>query len=157
MAERMFSLRQLGALDLDRAAAIHGEAFEALGERGWTRHDFAGLLAAPGVAGSLLLEGSSDAGLVLCRGVADEAELLTIAVRAAWRRAGAGRLLLQSAMARAKEAGAQSLFLEVGADNPAARALYDKAGFQAVGRRAAYYRRGALAPADAIVMRLNLS
>ncbi len=152
-----FSLHSLGALDLDRAAAIHGEAFAALGERGWTRADFAGLRASPGVGGFLLVDGDRDAGLVLWRTVADEAELLTIAVGAAHRRHGAGRLLLQAVIDRAKSAGALALFLEVGADNPPARALYEKAGFEAVGGRAAYYRRGVLPAADAIVLRLNLS
>ena len=92
-----FSLHRLGALDLDRAAALHDEAFVALGERGWTRADFAGLLASPGVGGILLIEDKADAGLVLWRGVADEAELLTVAVRAGHRRKGAGRLLLRQA------------------------------------------------------------
>ena len=53
-----FSLHRLGALDLDRAAALHDEAFVALGERGWTRADFAGLLASPGVGGVTLLMGA---------------------------------------------------------------------------------------------------
>ncbi len=151
-----FSLHRLGALDLDRAAALHDEAFVALGERGWTRADFAGLLASPGVGGILLIEDKADAGLVLWRGVADEAELLTVAVRAGHRRKGAGRLLLRAAIDQVKNAGALSLFLEVGADNPAALALYEKTGFRAVGGRAAYYRRGALPAADAVVMRLDL-
>ncbi len=151
------SLQPLGALDLDRAAAIHGEAFAALGERAWTRQDFAGLLASPGVGGCLLVEDDGDVGLVLCRVVAEEAELLTIAVRATHRRAGAGRRLLEAAIERVKSAGARALFLEVGADNPPALALYEKAGFRPVGGRAAYYQRGALPAADAIVMRLNLS
>ena len=56
-----------------------------------------------------------------------------------------------------RKGGVQTLFLEVGIDNPAASALYEQAGFQAVGRRAAYYRRGQAPAADAIVMRLALN
>ena len=89
-----FAIDRLGALDLDRAAALHAESFVPLGERAWTRQDIAALLASPGVAGLLLQAGGADAGFALCRVAADEAELLTIAVRPAHRRQGAGRRLL---------------------------------------------------------------
>ena len=151
-----FVLRPLGALDLDRAAALHGESFVALGERAWTRQDLAELLASPGVAGLVLQADGADAGFALYRVAADESELLTIAVRPAHRRHGMGRRLLTAIVDRVREAGARTLFLEVGADNPAARALYEAAGFEAVGARPAYYRRDEGAAADAIVMRLAL-
>lgn len=151
-----FALRPLGALDLDLAAGLHGEAFEALGERAWSRQDLAELLASPGVGGLLLESAGACIGVAVCRVVLDEAELLTIAVRPAHRRAGAGRALLRAVVERARDAGARRLFLEVGADNPAARALYATAGFEAVGGRRAYYRRGQGPAADAVVMRLAL-
>ena len=53
----------LGALDLDRAAALHGESFVAFGERAWTRQDLAELLASPGVTGLLLQAAGRDAGI----------------------------------------------------------------------------------------------
>lgn len=152
-----FVLCALGVLHLDRAAALHGESFVPLGERAWTRQDLAELLASPGVTGLLLQAAGRDAGLALCRIVADEAELLTIAVRPSERRRGAGRRLLTAVIDRLREAGAQALFLEVGADNPAARALYEAAGFRVIGTRPAYYRRGDAPPADAMVMRLGIS
>jgi len=151
------ALRLLGALDLDRAAALHGESFVPLGERAWTRLDLAGLLASPGVAGLLLQVDGRDAGFALCRVAADESELLTIAVRPGERRRGAGRRLLTAVIDRVREAGAQTLFLEVGADNPPARALYEAMGFRVIGTRPAYYRRGEGPPADALVMRLSLN
>jgi ribosomal-protein-alanine N-acetyltransferase len=150
-------LSQLRALDLDRAAALHGESFGPLGERAWTRQDLAGLLAAPGVMGLLLQAEGRDAGIALFRVAADEAELLTIAVRPAERRRGAGRRLLTAVIDHAREAGARVLFLEVGADNPPARALYEANGFRVVGTRTAYYRRGDGPPADALIMRLSLN
>jgi ribosomal-protein-alanine N-acetyltransferase len=151
------ALRLLGALDLDRAAALHGESFLPLGERAWTRQDLAGLLASPGVTGLLLQAESRDVGIVLFRVVADEAELLTLAVRPTERRRGAGRRLLTAAIDRVREAGAQTLFLEVGADNPPARALYEAMGFRVISTRPAYYRRGDGPPADALIMRLSLN
>ena len=68
--------RPLGALDLDRAARLHREAFVPMGERGWTRQDIAGLLASPGTNGFLLEAKSGDIGMAICRVAADEAELL---------------------------------------------------------------------------------
>ncbi|HYC63582.1 MAG TPA: GNAT family N-acetyltransferase [Reyranellaceae bacterium] len=149
----MTAPRRLGALDLDRAAAIHRDAFAALGERGWTRQELAELLASSNVAGWLM----GDVGLALCRRAADEVELLTLAVLPAHRRAGHGRELLQAAIAWAKGEDARALFLEVGADNPPARALYESFGFQVIGGRKAYYRRVDGVSADAVVMRLALS
>ena len=126
-----------------------------MGERPWTRQDMAELLASPGVAGLLLQTNGEDAGLALWRTAADEAELLTLAVqRGRWRR-GIGRTLLGWVVDRVREQGAQTLFLEVGADNAAARSLYAQAGFAEVGRRAGYYRRDG-GFSDALVLRLAL-
>ena len=135
---------------------MHAESFVPLGERAWTRQDFAELLATPGVFGSLLRADDEDMGFALYRSVADEAELLTIAVRPAWRRQGVGRVLLDAIAADARVAGAQTLFLEVGADNPPARSLYESRGFSVVGTRRGYYRRGDGPMADGLVMRLTL-
>lgn len=151
-----FVLTSLRAIDLDRASRLHREAFEPLGESGWTRQDIAGLLASPGVAGFLLTEDNVDIAMAICRTAADEAELLTVAVDPAHRRRGAARLLLDAVVDRVRADGARTLFLEVGADNPGARTLYDSAGFKVVGHRAAYYVRRSGGAADAYLMRLNL-
>ena len=150
-------LRRLGALDLDLASRLHGEAFAVLGERAWTRQDMAELLASPGVAGWIAQTDETAIGVALCRVAADEAELLTIAVLPDHRRIGAGRSMLEAAIAHARAAGARSLFLEVAADNRAALALYGQADFGAVGERKGYYRRGEDPAADAVVMRLTLT
>jgi ribosomal-protein-alanine N-acetyltransferase len=148
-------IRRVGALDLDRAAALHRQAFEPMGERPWTCRDIAELLASPGVAGLLADRDEEAVGLMLWRIVADEAEVLTIAVQSHCRRAGLGRALLDAAIERATQSGARSLFLEVAADNAAARSFYSQAGFEEVGCRPAYYtRRDGFA--DALVLRLTL-
>jgi ribosomal-protein-alanine N-acetyltransferase len=151
-----FAIAELGALDLDRAAALHAESFVPLGERAWTRQDLAELVASPGAAGLLLQVDGHDAGLALCRVADDEAELLTIAVRPAHRRKGLARRLLAAVIDHVRNAGARTLFLEVGVDNPAARSLYAAQGFCAVGERRAYHQRGQGPAADGIVMRLTL-
>jgi ribosomal-protein-alanine N-acetyltransferase len=151
-----FEQRPLGVLDLDVASALHRAAFTPLGERTWTRQDMAELGASPGVSGVLLLSDGKEIGVALCRVAADEAELLTIAIDPGHRRRGAGRALLEAVIDRAHAAGAASLFLEVGADNPAACSLYEQKDFRVVGRRAGYYQRGTAPNADALVMRLAL-
>jgi len=114
------------------------------------------LLASPGIAGLLLEVDGGDAGLAICRVVADEAELITIAVRPAYRRRGAARHLLTATIDLVRSAGARSLFLEVAADNPGALKLYELSSFCAVGSRPAYFRRGDGPAAEALVMRLDL-
>ena len=91
--------------------------------------------------------------MVLARVVADEAEILTLAVDRGIQRRGLGRRLLASAMQDAAARGARQMFLEVSAANTAARALYDTCGFERVGARRCYYRDGS----DALVLRATLA
>ena len=65
--------------------------------------------------------------------------LANFAVDPAWRKRGWGGQLLGRVLRLAAEQGASCCVLEVRSANRAARALYRKAGFQTVGRRAAYY------------------
>ena len=90
-------------------------------------------------------------GFVLARAAGGEAEILTLAVAPQARGKGLGRALLKAAIVRARELGAESMFLEVGADNPAALALYAGLGFVKVGGRKGYYDGR-----DALVLRLPL-
>jgi len=75
----------------------------------------------------------------MTRIVADEAELLLLAVVPAHQRHGIGGALLREVIAECERAGVTKLHLEVRAGNPAL-ALYDRAGFAKVGERRAYYR-----------------
>jgi ribosomal-protein-alanine N-acetyltransferase len=63
--------------------------------------------------------------------------------------------LLRAAIIRAQALGAQTMFLEVGADNPQALALYAGLGFAKVGTRKAYYSTLS-GGTDALVLRLSL-
>ena len=91
--------------------------------------------------------------MLLARAVADEAEILTLAVIPALRRLGLGRALLAQAAAQAQAAGAGVLFLEVSTENRPGCALYASCGFVQVSLRRAYYPGGG----DALVMRRALS
>lgn len=127
-------------------ARLHAECFTV--PRPWSAAEFAGLLDGPGVF--LLTEG--DAGFLMGRALAGEAELLTVAVAPAARRRGLGARLVARFLAEARARGAQSAFLEVAAGNAAARALYAAAGFAEAGRRRGYYRGPGGQAEDALVL-----
>jgi ribosomal-protein-alanine N-acetyltransferase len=127
-------------------AALHARAFTT--PRPWSEPELAALLADPLVF--LLVEG--DAGFLLGRAVAGEAELLTIAVAPEARRLGLGRKLVSRFIYQARLRGAESAFLEVAEDNAAARGLYLAAGFAEAGRRRGYYRTPEGQAVDALVL-----
>lgn len=135
------------------ASAHHAEAMGLLhdacfGAAAWSEASIAALFASPGVFGFIAEAG----GCVIARAVAGEAEILTIAVSPAARRHGLGRQLLDAALAEAARRGASAVFLEVAADNAAARALYAGARFAEAGRRRNYYGSGQ----DALLLRRML-
>ena len=131
----------------DDLAKIHASAFTQ--ERPWTSAEIAALVAAPHTHLTIDTDG-----FALWRAVADEAELLTIAVLAAAQGRGIGAKLMQSWMSQAQKK-AQTAFLDVAADNHAARALYAKFGFECVALRKNYYQRTG-PKADALTLRASL-
>lgn len=134
-----------------RLAAIHAEAFAGPREAPWSEAAFADLLEQPGVFAI-----DSAGGFILMRAVADEAEVLTLAVRPAARRGGQGAWLVGEGVLAAAARGATRVFLEVAEDNAAARALYAKAGFVEAGRRPGYYAGADGRRRDALLLALNL-
>ena len=114
-------------------AQIHADAFDDP----WSASAIAEVLDGPGAFGFVI----DDRAFVLCRSIAGEAEILTLAVRPADRRAGLATVLLETVYGFLSVIGATSLFLEVAEDNSAALALYAAQGFAPVGRRAGYYAR----------------
>lgn len=115
------------------------EAFDPLFGEAWTQSQCLGILSLPGVWMTIATRHDEPLGFALSRIVGDEAELLLLAVRPAFRRVGVGLDLLTATGDTARIRGARKLFLEVRSGNPA-RALYDAAGFRAVGCRRSYYR-----------------
>lgn len=104
-------------------------------------------VAAEGPAGELL----GWAGVLV---VGETAEIMTVGVVPTARRAGTGRRMLDVLLAEAVRRGAREAFLEVRADNDAARAMYRSAGFDEVGLRRGYYAGGRI---DAVTMRRALA
>ncbi len=133
-------LRDATSDDLDAVMAIMGAAFEPAYGEGWTRSQCAGILPMAGVALRLALRGDGAVtGFALMRVIADEAELLLIAVDPAARQNGVGSALVADFLARAGQDGARRCHLEV-RDGNAAIGIYERAGFRIVGRRLDFYR-----------------
>lgn len=131
-------------------AALHAAAFTTA-PRPWTEAELAGYLTNRFV---FLL--SEPGGFLLGRVIADEAELLTIAVAPDARRAGIGRRLVAGFLDESARRGAATAFLEVAETNAAALALYLSAGFAPVARRKGYYSLPAGGAVDAILMQTGL-
>lgn len=83
----------------------------------------------------------------------DEGELMTIAVRPGYRGYGLGDKLIKAMIDEGRRRKLVNIFLEVRKSNDAARSLYRKNGFIAVGERKNFYR---FPTEDAIVGRLSL-
>ncbi len=152
----MTSRLELPAAGLPHApviAALHAACFD---DEPWSEQDVAELLAMPGAIAVLALDGGAPLGFALARAAAEDCELLSIGVISAARRGGVGRRLLHAVFNRAANAGAARLFLEVAADNRAARALYRREGFTRIGSRKGYYRRPGGPAGDAVVLARRL-
>ncbi|QFT59011.1 ribosomal-protein-alanine N-acetyltransferase [Sulfitobacter sp. THAF37] len=128
----------------DALARLHAAAFTT--DRPWSADEMRGLLDSPHVRLH-----SHPQGFALTRLILDEAELLTLAVDPAHRRRGIGAYLLTGWL-DSLQGRAATAFLEVAADNTAARALYERHGFAVVSMRRAYYHRAAGPDADAVIM-----
>lgn len=126
-------MRALHAADAALLHQLHAQCFVA--EEVWSVTSFADMLSSPQVFGWAL----GQEAFILGRVVADEAELLTLAVAPAARRQGQARRLLDALLAGAAARGATRMFLEVAETNDPARQLYTQAGFVQCGRRANYY------------------
>jgi len=105
-------------------------------ERKTTLAGYAGMMFVPGAPG---------------RG--GTADVLTIAVSEASWGLGIGSALLGALIDEARRRRCTEVFLEVRKDNPRARGLYRRRGFEEIGVRRGYYQP---ANVDAIVMRKDL-
>lgn len=99
-------------------------------------------------------DGDTVVGYAAASVVADEAEIMDVAVSENYRRRGIGREILSSLEALCRELGAAAIYLEVRSQNSAARTLYESLGYEAYGTRHGYYKNPA---DDAVLMKKNIS
>lgn len=143
--------------DMDAVMAIMDSAFGRQFGEAWTRSQLAGILPMGGVSLLLAREPGTQAavGFSLVRTVADEAELLLLAVLPTHRRQGIGGRLLDHFLERARNDGIARVHLEVRDGNPAVE-MYQIAGFSPVGRRRNYYHAENGTRFDAITLARHL-
>src|SRR3982750_2136478 len=93
--EQVVHVEQGSSEDIDAVMSVMNSAFGRRYGEAWTRSQLAGILPMGGVSLVLAREGSADTiGFCLFRTVADESELLLLAVSSSCRRRGIGRRLL---------------------------------------------------------------
>lgn len=143
--------------DIDAVMQVMDTAFGDRFGEAWTRSQLGGILPMAGV--SLILARDPDSGdavgFSLFRTVADESELLLIAVTPARHRHGVGRMLLDDFLERARNHGVSRVHLEVREGNSAV-GLYHDAGFSPVGRRRNYYHAADGRRFDAVTLAYQL-
>jgi ribosomal-protein-alanine N-acetyltransferase len=134
-------------------ARIHAAGFY----RGWPAAEFEAFLADRDTPVYIACDARRRiVGFALIRLVADEAELLTIAVDPGWRGKRVGHALMSAVFADLMLSPARRLFLEVDEQNAPAVRLYKSLGFAAVGSRKGYYPRPDGSAATALVMSVDL-
>ena len=155
-AKPTFSIQPIGPERAEDCEQLHALAFHFP----WSSADFEAYLADSAIiadgAVNEAMPSEPLGGFVISRLLPPDAELLTIAVAPPRRGTGLGRALLEAHLANLERGGALLVFLEVADDNPAALALYARAGFKTIGRRENYYQRASGENCAAVTMRLEL-
>jgi ribosomal-protein-alanine N-acetyltransferase len=143
--------------DIDSVMRVMDAAFGDRFGEAWTRSQLAGILPMAGVSLILAREpDNADAiGFSLFRTVADESELLLIAVAPSRHRRGIGRMLLDDFLDRVRNDGVSRVHLEVREGNSAV-SLYREVGFSPVGRRRNYYHASDGRRFDAVTLSYEL-
>lgn len=139
--------------DAQRLAQLHAQGFF----RGWPVADLLGFLEDKATPTYVACDAKRRiAGFALIRLVADESELLTIAVDPKWRGKGVGRALLDAVFTDLMMSPARKMFLEVDEQNHPAIKLYKRLGFSTISSRKGYYAKADGSAATALVMTRDL-
>lgn len=125
--------RPMTEADIDAVLKIEYAAFS----HPWTRGIFLDSLNS--YQCWLMFEGAQQIGHGVIQLILGEAHLLNITVKPENQGRGLGLRLLEHLMAEAQKAGASECFLEVRLSNVSAYRLYERYGFNEIGRRRDYY------------------
>jgi ribosomal-protein-alanine N-acetyltransferase len=127
------SFRPMTEADIESVLKVEYAAFS----HPWTRGTF--LDSIKSYECWLMFEGSQQVGHGVINVIIDEAHLLNITVKPESQGRGLGLRLLEYLMQRAMQLKAGECFLEVRASNQSAYRLYERYGFNEIGRRRDYY------------------
>ena len=133
----MIELRRMQLADCERVAAISGQTLP----EGWSYQEICSVLQYDYniyyVAWDTVAEDIAGfAGIMV---LAEDAELLNIAVDPEFQRKGIGAMLLERVIQEAWNCGAERMLLEVRAGNIQAQQLYEQYHFHVIGSRKRYY------------------
>lgn len=148
------ALTLAGEADLPALACVRRSAAAELAP---ISRAFAWRPGEPGVDIYCAVEAGACVGYLVIEHAGDQAHVHELAVAGGARRRGIATALLAHAIRAVRSAGASGAWLELREGNAAARALYERAGFRATGRRPHYYRESDGSSEDAIVMRLDFA
>jgi ribosomal-protein-alanine N-acetyltransferase len=160
LTEKELRLKHITAADMDDLLALEHLCFS----RPWTATSFLAELLAE-TACHLGIEKNTDpagenfflTAYLFFRVIADEMQIMKIAVGPAHRGQGIASLLLGAGIQQARQAGAAASFLEVRSSNTAALAFYTGQGFRQIGIRKDYYPGNKSAEKeDALLLMKNL-
>lgn len=139
MSRPEIEIEEVGLDGLEAVMPIMTAAFDPNFGEAWTESQTLSMLALPGAWLSLARIDGLPAGFALNRQIADEAELLLLAVAPYCRRMGVASALIKRTLWVLRKREATVLHLEVRQNNPA-MSLYKSAGFTQIGWRPGYYR-----------------
>jgi len=136
-AELELVIRPVLPQDAPAASAILEEATEAAS---WSFEALQQLLSLRGAVAWIAERGATPTGFIVGRQVADEGEILNLAIRKGYRRRGQGRALAKQLLEGFANRGVVKMFLEVRESNLPAISFYESLGFRKTGRREGYYQ-----------------
>ncbi|MBP3672333.1 MAG: ribosomal protein S18-alanine N-acetyltransferase [Oscillospiraceae bacterium] len=142
----MMEIRKMTAADVAQIAELEKVCFSDP----WSEKSIASELENDLSVWLVAVEGETVAGYVGSQSVLGETDMMNIAVSPDYRRRGIGEKLVTELVIQLQAEGNRSLMLEVRASNTPAQKLYEKLGFQMVGRRPRYYHNP---KEDALILR----
>jgi ribosomal-protein-alanine N-acetyltransferase len=145
-------LSAMRAIDVPEVKALEDVLFPV---DAWTQDMFHNELAEVGISREVMVARLANkiVGYVSFRYVADEGDVVTIAVDTSVQKQGVGTLMMDWLESAASVRGIKNLFLEVRSDNIPAIAMYLARDFERIDLRRNYYDTGV----DAYVMRKKLN
>ena len=139
MTANEIDYRPASVADAPRLAAMSRDLVELGLGWSWVPSRIAWHVRAPESVVLVARQGARIAGFAIMRFAVEDAHLDLLAVKPAYRRVGIGRGLIAWLEESALVAGISVVYLEVRADNDAARSFYEKLGYRPIKRMPGYY------------------
>jgi ribosomal-protein-alanine N-acetyltransferase len=135
--------------DLEAVSAIENASFSSP----WSAGSIIDAIGRHGYIMRVAAAGDHIAGYIIAIHLADEGQLLDIAVHPGQRRMGIAGALMEELLRIMREQGCRVLYLEVRASNTSAIRLYEKFGLITISTRKGYYKNPV---EDALIMKLEV-